>query len=656
MHDPGHLPSVQRDLEILMKLREVRLQLSFPPTEIIELKNTSSTAPTHDDEAADAVLESATSTSFLMTKHKAPEGSWHSTTRTLRISALTLHSVLIAVHFLLIGIWASGVERRITIALDDQKLVSYLITSTTTACGTIYSAVLVFVTQKLAIRRSLQTVQMLTATHDNTAAWAGIGAAVSLLWNRTKVASGVSTMGVLSAFTYLAAILGLHTTSSSLFSLVASNTTRTYVAGTQGLPALNTANLDTVNDMAVYSIGSLSFLLSTINSEATLGLDGGTLYDVLDTSTAAPGNAIMDATGFNVTCGSLATPNPLLFGDQGYTWDISEDLSAIISPTQSGMISTASSNNYGAIFYSTIPILDSDGEQGALVALSPPMNTSISSIQVFRCSLSLITQVVVVDSQTQQIRTVEPNFSKTTSKWVPYTDLENSEFDLGGFSYPNVTDGNVLIDLWETWYQTIPSSGYYLDYSTSSAVTASIADIYLIQKLNLPAANHSDTQNITLHDLENALSTLVASMFWTLGHMPPLYRVMTGLDDPFANGTVNASLNTIPTPPILLAGNATCYEIFPEVRLELSIIAVSAGLVVSLVLMAVSLPLLRQSKSDEDLPIDGIGILHTIWLYRNHPGLEKMLEQVEYPTDENLRAAGMVRTRLVGGGHGRGDV
>jgi hypothetical protein len=36
-------------------------------------------------------------------------------------------------------------------------------------------------------------------------------------------------------------------------------------------------------------------------------------------------------------------------------------------------------------------------------------------------------------------------------------------------------------------------------------------------------------------------------------------------------------------------------------------------------------------------------------MYRDHPDLQKLLVQVEDPTDQNLRKAGMVRTRLVGG-------
>jgi hypothetical protein len=41
-----------------------------------------------------------------------------------------------------------------------------------------------------------------------------------------------------------------------------------------------------------------------------------------------------------------------------------------------------------------------------------------------------------------------------------------------------------------------------------------------------------------------------------------------------------------------------------------------------------------------------MGILHVIWIFRNHPRLAEECEQVSDPTDENLRATEMVRVQL----------
>lgn len=114
--------------------------------------------------------------------------------------------------------------------------------------------------------------------------------------------------------------------------------------------------------------------------------------------------------------------------------------------TEPGMISAAAvvGPSTDIIFYSTIPILDSSGAQGQLVELIPPMNTTVSSIQIFQCSLSLVTQVAVVDSQTNQLGTLEPDFTKAVSQWAPYTAVPQA--DLEDLSFPNVT-GNLLINL-----------------------------------------------------------------------------------------------------------------------------------------------------------------------------------------------------------------
>ncbi|KAJ7772456.1 hypothetical protein B0H16DRAFT_169908 [Mycena metata] len=98
---------------------------------------------------------------------------------------------------------------------------------------------------------------------------------------------------------------------------------------------------------------------------------------------------------------------------------------------------------------------------------------------------------------------------------------------------------------------------------------------------------------------------------------------------------------------MLLLGNGAVTEVGVVARLELSVLWVALGPAVSVILMALTLPTLLLQGNDDDPPIDGTGILHTIWLYRNHPELDTLLEQVEEPTTDNLRVAGMLRTRLV---------
>ena len=45
-------------------------------------------------------------------------------------------------------------------------------------------------------------------------------------------------------------------------------------------------------------------------------------------------------------------------------------------------------------------------------------------------------------------------------------------------------------------------------------------------------------------------------------------------------------------------------------------------------------------------PLAHLGLLQIIWIFEHHPGLHKILEQVEDPTDDNLRLAGVVNVCL----------
>ncbi|KAH7903529.1 hypothetical protein BJ138DRAFT_968007, partial [Hygrophoropsis aurantiaca] len=51
----------------------------------------------------------------------------------------------------------------------------------------IYTAVLVFVTRRLALSYNFSRRQILTSIHDKSEAWTGIGAALSGLWDQTKI-------------------------------------------------------------------------------------------------------------------------------------------------------------------------------------------------------------------------------------------------------------------------------------------------------------------------------------------------------------------------------------------------------------------------------------------------------------------------------------
>ncbi|KAJ6557636.1 hypothetical protein B0H19DRAFT_1261241 [Mycena capillaripes] len=155
------------------------------------------------------------------------------------------------------------------------------------------------------------------------------------------------------------------------------------------------------------------------------------------------------------------------------------------------------------------------------------------------------------------------------------------------------------------------------------------------------------TSNLTLHlhDIENALSNLVSSVFWIAGHIhPPPLTLKYG----FANNSVGSMSLNIQKPPILEANITTLSQFAPAARLDLSPWAVSLGLGASLILLVLAILFcgtanIRVSRTS----LNSMGLLQTLWIFQHHPELSGILEHVEDPTDYRLRAAGLVKVRLL---------
>ncbi|KAJ7738876.1 hypothetical protein B0H14DRAFT_3515915 [Mycena olivaceomarginata] len=536
-----------------------------------------------DSDSAESLLHSAVEL-FKMSR-KASKLKRFDSSRTLHFLSLVLHSLLVGIHLAFLAIWARGLEHRITFSLDNQKIVNFLITAIANTFGTVYTAALVFVTQRLWTRRNLQADRTLTAMHDGAAAWTGIGSALSQLWSQ-RTTSG-SVVGVVSVFLYLANILVLHITTPALFAFETFNSTWPVHVVTRSLPTLksfsqvNWTDPDNASDamyvfsQSSYVAGSLYFLPSILGSNTSLGLKDGTLYDLVDGNSGV-GNVTVDATGFNITCNYLravtinGTTGVPIHGispssdSKGHTVKLDGVPAYNLFPTQRGIIcplpdeQRVPSDNY-------LPE----------VTLNPPMNTfadPLSSIQIFRCSQSLVTQKAVVNAQTRQILSVEPNIHKTTSMWSPHI----------GQNSTNATD-NVFMQAWHWLYNyAIPESNFAVDPAGHNSGTLSVADLF--------GCSHSPS------------------------------------------------------------GSAEVTEVSTRGRLDSDIIATAGGLAASVALFLLSLRYSLFSKSHRyqtDNPIDGTGILQAIWLYRNHPELETQLDQVDNPTEANLREAGMMYTGAI---------
>ncbi|KAJ7169250.1 hypothetical protein C8R43DRAFT_121053 [Mycena crocata] len=582
----------------------------------------------------------------------------------LRQACFALHSILVGIHLVLLGIWVKHLEHRAVFPLAHQSVVSFCISATTTSFATTYCALMVWLMQSLAMRHSLETRATLTSIHDTTSAWGGFGSAVLSLWSQRMVSASISE--VLRAVLYLGNIMLLHVTAPALLSLQTFNSTTLLPVVTQGLPNYNFQDgsmtfyelwrsipfVDNATSFSQQILGLLPFL----GNLTTLGLEGGTLYDVLPVN-AGTGEVAVNATALNITCGYVAGTHNSTQGNSSTHWvwqvdvDVPDRKSFYIQDTQPGIVVNLCSWNYwqpwcnpdSIWLYSTIPIVDSHGHQGPSVHLNPPLNTSVSEIQLLRCVQSLVPQLAQVDSQSRSVGML-PAAEKGSSRWFPAPtppDLDLSSYE----------SRFALLQSYGIWHQAAPASDIPLVLVPENwedtyvpedleDTYISIADEYVVQRFNL--LGDSPPPHLLLHEVENTLASLTSAIFWLLGHIPLVHKSLLNL-----NGTVDKW--RVENPFFLNEGRATIMEVSVKTRLNLNIIAILTGLFSAIMLTALTLPFSRtfsHSAAGCEGRIHGTGFLQAIWLYRDDPELKLSLPQVDDPTEDNLRAAGMVRSQF----------
>ncbi|KAH0835538.1 hypothetical protein J3R83DRAFT_9238 [Lanmaoa asiatica] len=217
--------------------------------------------------------------------------------RTLRYCCYGLHAFLVAIHIVLVGMLFTHPEHSFSVSINN--------TNATIALRVflhgfylIYTTVLVLLTQKLALSAVMVQRLKLTAVHDISGAWNGIGAAISALWQQIKVTSSPSALVLV--FVYLSCISGLHIISTSVIQFEAFNNTVTSVVPSSLAWPSSPANFSTLDWGDISPLMTMWPLLSTAK-----GLSGSTLFDVPSSDYSYTG-AVVDATTIQSECGLLS--------------------------------------------------------------------------------------------------------------------------------------------------------------------------------------------------------------------------------------------------------------------------------------------------------------------------------------------------------------
>lgn len=231
----------------------------------------------------------------------------------------SLHAFLCILHLVLLAMLWLHPEHAFTIPFENSVLttgLSAFLQAFYSVCGPIvqrrqgfdqqhgaqlYTILLVFITQRLALFASLSQRQKLTTAHDISEAWAGLGAAVLTLWQQTKIAA--SPRAVILVFLYLTCISVLHVASPTIMQFQPYNVTLTTVIASNSTWPDPSVNLSALTWAGITPLApSMSNLNSSVLS--TSGLVNSTLYNTF-TGNQQVVNASVNATTIHANCGLL---------------------------------------------------------------------------------------------------------------------------------------------------------------------------------------------------------------------------------------------------------------------------------------------------------------------------------------------------------------
>lgn len=590
----------------------------------------------------------------------------------LPIICTLLHITLVLLHVFILVLNISGIEHHLVVPLTSGNEIWVTILSTSSqAFYVIYCTILVYLMQRLTFLKNVTVRQTVTALHDTVNAWSGLGSALECLWRQSTVPA--SWWSILSITAYLACVSFLHVVSSSIIQLQTFNTTMDASA-----TKISCWPSPDVNMMAIQwqTISALVPTLGQFPSIQGMGLHGATLYDIIQ-STDAPGHAIVNASSFRANCGLV--PNSILnyspeinahnFGYFTLDPQVSKlnhtmkfraklvhpypdevTINPAISlffpgPTIAFTVSTAvnSSNLLGNqtvqhVYWAHPPI-------SIISSSQPPLIYSMYDIHIVACTIVVQPHVATVDVQTNQLLSLSPSLgSNASGEWEAWSAPEEEpKWDI--WSPPSTSALHH-----EKWLVSPFVSGAHypigwcMNQDRASCYGLSLLETFFMQQIGInivfpnpePYAVFSvrvrpppipEKVLCNRDQFESALSRAYAALLWTGGQL--------GAD---GGGFDRKHESTTISQQVL------------QWHLGINSWPLAFALTCSLVMLALSICMTDGMHERNDamlLPVNSAGILQIIWLTTRFRVLTDLVNNVEDPQEDMLRAAGMVDVNLL---------
>ncbi|KIO06618.1 hypothetical protein M404DRAFT_437119 [Pisolithus tinctorius Marx 270] len=346
------------------------------------------------------------------------------------------HIILVIIHVVLLALHKFRREQNVVVPSNiSNNVASVTVTTTLLVFSTVsfyvymlsfsrvkrltlqgYGVLLVWLTQRLALRRDLLQCQTLTATHDKSGAWNGLGAAVNTLRDQCEVSA--APRGVFLVTLYLGGITILHVTSGALLSLVPFDNTHVENVPTQ-YGMLNLVDLP-LNSSSWNTATALIRSISGYPQLDTTGLKGATLYETLSKSSERLGfgNATVAAVTFGAQCYSLSNISATMNPEQNGSYTI--------SMTDGNQLPVSYSPVYG-LYENVTNVLYAYGKAITILATPPILDANLDSGSTFNMTETRHSSNGLNDTEIQLLMPQRARSSAST----PYLHLPTRRGFLG---------------------------------------------------------------------------------------------------------------------------------------------------------------------------------------------------------------------------------
>ncbi|KAJ7586148.1 hypothetical protein C8J56DRAFT_1086346 [Mycena floridula] len=572
-----------------------------------------------------------------------------------------LHLLLIIIHIVLLIANQYGIAGSVKVKLGRATTIlsiSLIIGSQTFAI--VYLMILLYITQRLALRRVLYSTKTITGIHDRQSAWLGLGSAFNSCWNQLSISASVRGVGIITA--YLALMAGLKITTPSLLALasVPQNSTAkvdsklndpflletlqvlppTSVSG--GSHTIRRDEPDWDNpDGSIGLSPSIVRLLQKLKSQDSgfgSGLQDNMVYDVLKNNSGV-GTAEVNSYMMNVSCGMMPGQ---------YTRNVTESATPGQYVSDDGSILTIPSIAPNALsidlgiadslwLWTSFNVVDSTEKPAPQIHLNPPINPfnyitlhndsddsdfsttlwnpaiihalnmsaiyhfNVSSISAFSCFLTVSNSTIP-----WQLLMMSGSSTNVTSSDVCGADKAES-FILDAISVSPSTDQSWLLDR---------------PISSDNAPSVKIA-------------------TVPLHELEKAIEDYTAQLFWSALYLSDLRN--TAKVQVLMPGIVSELQVALDRTQFLSVSDQLSDQSSTGKYGRIALLAaaqwsqVIAGLVLSILLLIIAPSLVGWKPHKKyKASVDNLGVLEILWLDGS-----KEIADVDDPSTGNLRRAGM---------------